>query len=254
MKHLSEEELIAQVYGEGDKAAVKRHLAVCAACAEAYSALQRDLAEIQSPEPPDRDANYGKEVWQLLAPSLPAYTARKWSWLRFGMGRRLVYAAAGALLVIGAFSLGRLWEMRKPPAEAKKQIAPPVKPQVVVVLLSDHLERSERLLVELKHADTDSTEIVSPLRDEAQSLLASNRVCLQDAAESGNPELQTALDHLDRLLTQLAGQQGGLNSAGIARLQKEMNASGLLFEVRVLRTRNPDQKSASKTRSIGGAI
>jgi hypothetical protein len=42
--------------------------------------------------------------------------------------------------------------------------------RVVVVVLSDHLDRSERLLVELKHADAENTALASPLRDEARSL------------------------------------------------------------------------------------
>ena len=74
--------------------------------------------------------------------------------------------------------------------------------------MSDHLERSERLLVELKHADAGSEEMVTPLRDEARSLLAANRVCRQKAEKDDDPALATALDHLDHLLAELANQPG----------------------------------------------
>jgi hypothetical protein len=120
--------------------------------------------------------------------------------------------------------------------------------------LSDHLDRSERLLVELKHADTGSEEMVSPLRDEARSLLAANRVCRQNAKKNDDPALAAALARLDHLLVELANQKGGLNAASLARLQDEMNSDSLLFEVRVLRSRIPDQQPVANNRRNGGTI
>jgi hypothetical protein len=124
----------------------------------------------------------------------------------------------------------------------------------VVVVLSDHLDRSERLLVELKHADAGSEETVSPLRDEARSLLAANRICRQNAAKIDDPELAAALDRLDQVLGELANHPGGLNPATITRLQDEMNADGLLFQVRVLRSRIPEQEAAKAAQSKEGEI
>ena len=40
----------------------------------------------------------------------------------------------------------------------------------------------------------------------------------------------------------------------VTRLQKEMNADGLLFEVRVLRSRIPPTEQARNTASEGGKI
>jgi hypothetical protein len=122
----------------------------------------------------------------------------------------------------------------------------------VVVVLDDHLDRSERFLVELKHADLESPAMASPIRDEARSLLAANKVCREKAAEKSDPELTTALDHLDRLLAEAANEPGGLNAGSIAKLQDEMNSDGLLFEVRVLRSRIASRKVAGN-RPIKGA-
>ncbi len=261
MNHLMAEELIDHFYSK-DKAgaAASQHLESCAACTQAYAALKSDLAELKGVEPPARDAAYGEMVWESLAPLLPAYEVRKQSWMRGGLWRGLSYAAACALLLVGGFFAGRLWEHRQAqisagvhPQQSEKPVAHPQE-HVVVVVLSDHLERSERLLVELKHADSDSTEMVSPMRDEARSLLAANRVCMKNASGTGDPALETALDHLNGLLNELANQPGGLNRAAITRLQDEMNSDGLLFEVRVLRSRIPDQQTAGKNRSNGGTI
>jgi len=124
----------------------------------------------------------------------------------------------------------------------------------VVVVLDDHLDRSERFLVELKHADMDSSAMDSPLRDEARSLLAANRVARKDAAQEDDPELTTALGHLDSLLAEAANEPGGLNAASIAKLQNEMNTDGVLFEVRVLRSRIAHRNGTGNIPAKGGTI
>lgn len=91
------------------------------------------------------------------------------------------------------------------------------------------------------------------MRDEARSLLAANRKCREEAEKTGDPDLTKALDRLEQLLTQLANQPGGLNAAAISKLQDEMNAEGLLFEVRVLRSRLPDRQASARTHLKGGA-
>jgi hypothetical protein len=264
MMHLSQEELIGQVYGEGAGIAA-RHLAGCAECSAACAALERDLAELraglkeaglQEMAPPERDEAYGNRVWESIAHSLPAFGSKRRSWPGWGVLRGLAYAAVCGILAGGAFFAGRMWERRRPPAAAAavNHSAPHAPQPIVVVVLGDHLDRSERLLVELKHADPGSSTMVSPLRDEARTLLAANRVCRKNAAEVDDPDLSTALDHLDRLLNELANQPGGLNARTIARLQDEMKSDSLLFEVRVLRSRLPGRQSGSGGRSKGGTI
>jgi len=261
MSHVTEEEMIAEVYGEGgNTAAVERHLAACGECAQAFAELKRDLADVNRMEAPARDEAYGQRVWASIAPLLPVYTRekRRWwaaGWSTSGWLKGLGYAAACALLVACAFYAGRVWEQRKQPAVARVEPKPPQARQpIVVVVLDDHLDRSERFLVQLKHADVDSAQMVSPLRDEARSLLAANRVCRKNLAQKDDPELATALDHLDNLLAEAANEPGGLNAESIARLQDEMNADGLLFEVRVLRSRIADRKAAGANPAKGGTI
>jgi hypothetical protein len=262
MMHLSEEDLIAHAYGEGEIAAVKRHLEKCAECSNAYAAIESDLADMKFAEPPAREADYGQRVWTSLAGSLPTYESAKWKWLRGGPWRALSFTAACALLLACTFVGGRLWERKHAQSNAKmsshkkeQQAARVAQPErVVVVVLSDHLDRSERLLVELKHADAESIEMASPLREEARSMLAANRICRQKARQQDDPRLATALDRLDHLLEELANQPGGLNAATLARLQTQANSDGLLFEVRVLRSRLPDQQTAAAGHTKGGTI
>jgi hypothetical protein len=256
MSHWTEEEQIEHYYEPSETSpAAREHLESCPQCAHRSAALEQDLAEFRETYTPFRDELYGEQVWQRLAPQLPQYNvAQKRRWGATAWWQVLSYAAVSALLLLGAFHAGRQWEKRQQPPNpvAKTAPAPAVKEHLVVVVLSDHLDRSERLLVELKHADGDSEQMASPIRDEARSLLAANRVLNRDAAETKDPALKTALNHLDRLLAQLADEPGGLNTGTIARLQHEMNAEGLLFEVRVLRSRISDEQSARPR--TGGTI
>jgi hypothetical protein len=246
MKHLDEEELVAHFYGDGDAEAAE-HLACCARCAEAFAALSADLLEVEALHPPSRDAAYGERVWASIAPAVSAYAAPRRKWLRLSLGRGLSYAAACALLIVAAFLAGRFFEQKQPHPPLAVNPAPPAKPRVVVVVLSDHLDRSERLLVELKHADVETS---APLRDEARTLLAANRICRNHAGN--DPELKATLERLDHLLDELAQQPQGLTPATLIRLQSEMNAEGLLFDVRVLRTQLPEPQTAN--RSHGGIL
>jgi len=269
MKHVSEEQLVEHFYGEGSDH-VGTHLASCDQCARALAELEDDLAELKSQPVPERDAAYGERVWLSIGTRLEAYPGRKKDWLQggwlkhrsfyTGLGRGLGYAVACSLLLSAAFFAGRVWEQQKkqvPIASVPMRVQPPVKPQqqrVVVVVLGDHLDRSERLLVELKHVDTDNEQMINPLRDEARTLLAANRTFRQKASEADDPELTTALRHLDGLLTKLANQPGGLNAQSIQKLQNEIESNRLLFEVRVLRARTPDRQIRGIVPTSGGTV
>lgn len=266
MKHLNDEELIEHYYdgrrrqhsfGEDrDAGDAAQHIASCAECGANYTALQADLSDLAGFDPPFRGPAYGQQVWESIARSFPERPERRQFWMRADLWRGLAYAAAATVLLAATFYAGRIWEHSRAPVPTAKTpaSAPAPKQQVVVVVMSDYLDRSERLLVELKHTDADDSDMLPPLHDEARKLLPANRICQREADRSDDPELERALNALDRLLTNLADQPGGLDLAAVMRLQKEMNADGLLFEVRVLRSRIPATEQARGTASKGGKI
>jgi hypothetical protein len=247
MNHLSEEQL-TELYYSRDSSEAADHLVACPECARTYEAFASDLADLTSPDPPLPDAGYGLRVWQAISGSLPAYAPPREPWYRQTLWLALCSAAACAVLIVAAFYAGRVWEHRQPQTQhaSTRSPAPAASPRLVVVLLSDHLDRSERFLVELKHASANDTELAVPLRDEARSLLVANRTCRREAQQAGDPELTRALDHLNQLLSELASEPGGLDAAALVRLKDEMNAEGLLFEVRVLRSRLPKRHRSQK--------
>ena len=139
------------------------------------------------------------------------------------------------LLVAVAFVAGRRWERKQAPQVAVA-VDPQARQRVVIVVLGDHLDRSERLLVQLNHAGAGDLSSL-PLRSEAQELLASNRLVRQSAVQAGDLNVEASLDRLERLLMELANQPGSLTEADLNRLRQEMNTDNLLFDIRVLRTR-----------------
>ena len=272
-EHLNIEELVAMYYREtapGDTRSARMHMEDCAECAAAFRSLENDLKSLGIVDAPERDENYGERMWQRVAEGLPSTerllsaerlpkTARpelrrKW---RLGLWTGLSYAAGCAALAAAAFYVGTVWEhqqhlKREAAREAQHKLHPQQKPRVVVVVLGDHLDRSERLLVELKHADADNQELVRPLREEAKGLLAANQVFQEDAERSGDEDLSQALDKLEGLLKEIANEPGGLNAASLERLQQQMTKEGLLFEVRVLRSKNPYRETSVRLVANGG--
>jgi hypothetical protein len=282
MNHFSEAELIELYYGESSpNEEWALHLAGCAQCSAAYAALAEDLArvsaEMDSVAVPERGDAYGESVWGALRPSLVAYERP-----RLGMFRlpRLAviwsFAAAVVVLAVVAFYSGRLWEQRRGPATIARGNGAASNAgqaqQVILLVLSDHLDRSERLLVELNHPEEAAVD--SALQTTARQLLDENRRYRLSTARSGapvdsssgtvqngqgitstvSPAVIVTLDDLDRLLAEIAGSRGGLSRAEIARVQKEMNTSGLLFEVRILRSRVRNRQPGVAVARQGGTI
>jgi hypothetical protein len=184
---------------------------------------------------------------------------QRFGWLKLHPFGGFATAAACLLIVVAAaFFAGRQWEHRNPQSPGVANNVPAGGDQgrerVVLVVLGDHLDRSERLLVELKHAEP-STEV--PMQAEARELLSANRLYRESVKQAGDPALTAALDHLERVLIEVSNEPAGLSQARLDELQREMNTDGLLFEVRVLRSRvqgDAEQKSKAAAATKGVSI
>jgi hypothetical protein len=242
MRHLTEEELIEHYfYEDANRIVVETHLRICGRCEQEYEEISNALA-VRAPEPPARAPGYGKRVWQSIqSPLLPYPSKPRHSY--FSMPR-LAFAGACLVFLAAAFIAGRVWE-RTHPRPSQAVLSQAGKERVVLFILDDHLDRSERLLVELNHAGSGEEAADLPLQAEARQLLPDNRLYRQSLADAGDPLLSAALDHLERVLLEVANSPGQLSSADIARLEKEMNTDGLLFQIRVLRARVSSQQPKS---------
>jgi len=253
MKHLSDEELYA--LSQSAEGGLASHLRGCEECRARYQefaavleAAGRDAAGTPRPA-----ADLSDRVWAAIHPSLPIYAPEARGRRGFGVfgawrPRSLAWAgafAAALALTVTAFWAGRLFEQRHRGTNLAQQAAPQPD-RVVLVVVREHLDRSERFLVELDHAGRLARVEGGPLAREASDLLEDNRLYRQTAVASQDPALAQLFDRLDRVLVEVAHESATLQGGDLNRMRDEMNLDGLLFELRVLRDRH--NKSEKETR------
>jgi len=108
--------------------------------------------------------------------------------------------------------------------------------------VAEHLERSERLLVEV--SNDEAGELVPERAAErawARDLLAANRLYRQSTEEGGRPRLAALLDELEPFLLELAHAPEEAPAGEMDDLRQRIEDRALLFKVRVVsrRLENP---------------
>jgi hypothetical protein len=244
MNHLTDEQLVEHYFAEdANRVVAETHLRICSRCEQVYEEISNALA-VRAPEPPAREPEYGKLLWQSIQAPLRPYQATK---SRYFSWPRLVLAGGCLLGFAAAFFFGTLWQhSRIHPSQAT--ISPRARNRVLLLILDDHLESSERLLVELNHAGVEPGDPDAALQAEARQLLPDNRLYRQAISANSDPIMSAALDHLERVLLEIANSPDKLNSADLERIEHEMNTDSLLFQIRVLRARvsRPEPKVDSR--------
>ncbi len=229
MNHLSEEELVLQYYDDSEPE-TRRHLAQCEECMAAFrkvEAFLRDLPEFEVPEP---GRGWTNDLWGRiepdLRPTLGAFT-RMGSW-----GRVLATAAGLILVVAAAFLAGRYWGSEHP---AERVSSPPPSERMLALVLQDHLDRSQILLVELAHYNENPAETVGELRKEARDLLSLNRIYRRAAENSGSDFIEQTLENLERTLLQVANVPPDLPEGDFRLLLTRLDTRDLLMSLQLVR-------------------
>ncbi|HEX8154739.1 MAG TPA: hypothetical protein VF698_16525 [Thermoanaerobaculia bacterium] len=243
MQHLTEEQLVEHYYHDDPSPAVaEQHLRDCAECRAQYAELRKILALVTNVEPADRGETYGGEVWSRLRWKLGRDRRRR-NW-------QTILAAAAVLILV--FLAGRYHRMQEEPAVPQvasaatrgvQDVAPsntntptPAAQQerLLLLVVGDHLDTSERMLLEVANADLDKgLDAGTVLR--AEELVASNRIYRQSAARGGDARVASILSDIEPILLELKNAgDNGLTKEQLAQLQKRIESKGLLFKVRVM--------------------
>jgi hypothetical protein len=249
MNHLTEEQLIEHYYAESAQSTrIEHHLRECIGCAESYASLRSELDAIAPIIAPAREA-LGERVWQSIRNFVPVYEQKRQGlWLRFGNLKGLSFATTCVLLIAVAFVAGIQWDHHQRPSQIQTAANNGSRQPIILVVLGDHLGRSERFLVALRHGDSgESTALV---KAEAQDLLSANRLYRESAINSGDRAFAAALDRLERVLVEVANEPDDASAARLAELQKELNTDGLLFEVRILRSHVQDEQEEQQPGAV----
>ena len=240
--HPTEDELILLFYGEsGHPAAIHAHLAECQSCRGEYEAIVQTLTLVAAPPTPERGDLYGLEVWQRIRPQLPARDP----WSRFLRVRwsTLTVGAAVAVFAIAAFIAGRYWpagELAPAPTQtADSRTGDDERARTVAII--DHLERSERVLLDLSNADGPD---VSGEQAWAADLVDANRLYREAAAQAGEATTASVLDDLERTLLDIVHAPSTLTPAELEDVRARLDAAALLFKVRVLSNELRERETA----------
>jgi hypothetical protein len=228
LSHPSEDDLILYYYGEGDCAAVQAHLAGCPPCRDALAALRADLGRVGEEPLPERGAGHGAQVWRALEPRLGLALRR--SPVRRPLTRFWAPAALAASLVV-AFFLGRHFPAAGPAAGS---IPEQGRDRIFLVMVGDHLERTEMVLLEVVNAEGPGAVDVRAARDSAESLVAANRLFRMNAAHAGEPGVASVLDEIERVLLEVAHAPARLDPEARAQIRRRLESGDILFKVRVL--------------------
>ena len=236
MTHLSEEALVALQMGDaGEASAAQDHLADCAECRGRRDEIAETLAAASTLSVPERGEGYGDEVWARLEPRLP----RRGFARAPRVGRVVAFVGMAAALV-GAFYLGRHTgtPVAPVPVAAGPQAPAVVRERILLVAVGEHLDRSQMVLIELANATAGSDGVdVSAERAAANELVGEGRLFRQAAAQTDEPGVTDVLDDLERVLVEVARGPEKLSGDALTRLQKRIEAQGLLFKVRVVGAR-----------------
>ncbi len=247
MNHMTEEELIA--YREGvavERPAIAEHLAACQECRAELERIEAVLAALDTLPVPDPGAEYGRRVWQQIAPRLPERPARWWqTWFE---PKRLTAMGAVAALLIAAFLFGRFTK----PDHSGDNVASKeqVRERVLVVAVGEHLGRTEMMLVELSNAEPidpaqKHVNIASEQR-RAEDLQEENRLYRQTALHDGDTGLATVLDELERVLLDVAHSPDQVTPAQLEKIRQKIEAGGILFKVRVVSKELQERQQATR--------
>ena len=232
MQHLTEEQLVAHYYRDDDApAAANEHLTSCAECAAEFDSITRVLALVKEAPVPERGDDYGEQVWTRLRWRLGAPSRRKqWQWL-----------AVAAVMAMGVCTGGVVWSGRHAPhgptlkPTLEHQVARSTQNQrVLVFVVSDHLEASERMLTDVSNANPNQTFDAEAQQQRAAELVASNRIYRQTALQQGDKRIASLLSDLEPILVELAHAGKTLSPDELASIQKRIESKGLLFKVRVM--------------------
>lgn len=242
-RHLTDEDLLLDFYNEGtpiERAQVQRHLEACAECREIDRQLRTVLQAVETTPLTEPPSDFERRMWERIEPLLPVGPPR-WRQVRFGPVRRTALylalgTAAGVVLLVAAFSAGRLWDRQDGAPAQTAEFAVDARGRAERVLraeVEDHFERSQRMLVDLVDANNAPGNFDSD-RARAADLVAAGRIYRRSAEEVGDTGVGILLEDLERVLVEVANSSPRDEARELARLRQRVDDQDLLFRLRVV--------------------
>lgn len=231
-----DEELILFFYGEHDAPEeLARELDADAELSRRYEALRRELSALDKLEGGEPRPGLEGRMWARVAPTLTR-PSRRYAF----PGGWLGWSALTTAVLVIAFA-GFLGGRTIGPAPTESAVAatltalpPAARERVLQAALADHLDSSQRLLLEVENGAPSLPSLVDK-RARAEDLLSANRLYRRAAERAGSPEqrrVAALLAQLESFLTQLADAP---ESFDLRKSKARIENGDLLFKVRITR-------------------
>jgi hypothetical protein len=217
MTHLSEEELLALYYEDEAAGAHNEHVWRCGECEARLRRLRDELNALREYPVPERGEQYGREVWARIAPAIERKRSFRIFW---------ILSPVLAAMLVAAFFAGS-WTEHK-----RSESVDHSRERVLLMAMSEHLERSQVVLTELLHANPATFDLATE-RDRARDLIDQNRLLRQTALHLGDRSHAALLDDLERVLLAMANSPAKGAADDTKMLQERVENDQLLWKVRV---------------------
>ena len=256
-RHLSDEDLLLDYYGEDEDARrpeIREHLAACAECRALDREIRGVLALVDSEPLPDAPVGFEKHMWARLEPQIAEATFKRPDEVRLpsspGYGApskpdarypafwrfefpRWALAASAAALAMASFWLGRVWD------HAPAQSVAVRTPQVVSERMlrnevEEHLERTQRVLLELANADDSAPVVLAGNRERAADLVAAGRLYRRSVEDIGDAETRDLLEAVERVLVEIANGPEVESSNDLSEVRARISDQDLIFRLRLM--------------------
>jgi hypothetical protein len=241
MKHFAEEELIAyQLHESSDETAISRHLESCTECADLSESIAETLRVFSADSVPRLDL---ERNWHQLRGNLSVLTPERrrfelfrwhWTWPAIGF-------ATAALVLLGVFGVHFHRSSETVPRNIAVNGHGPLTTEPTGVSVANHLDAAERLLTEVNNSPGPLDDAT---REQAHNLLLQNAIYVLNARNSGDLAEAAVLENFGRVLTTLDNEPPTPHSTW--RLRLEMNTSGLLLDIRILRQNDDHSQGAAQ--------
>ncbi len=232
MKTITEQDLVLHYYGEGsDGEAIAAALERSPELAAHYREIRLVLDAAATVEVEGPLAGYESRLWRQLEPQLDDASARRFFRPELLLDRRWALAAAALVLLVATFLAGRF---SAPPAAPEPMATP--SQRILLVTVTDHLQRTEQLFLELANAGDGPIDIHVE-RALADDLSGSNRLYNQAARRQGDLRTAALLDELQWMLIEIARSSDVLEAEELSELRQRLYDRDLLFKVQIVRSR-----------------
>ena len=246
-RHISDEDLLLDYYGEAtpeQRAEMRAHVETCAECQALDRELRAVLALVDSEPVPDAPPGFEREMWARLEPVVSGFSRtnevrlkadttkadRAWSF-EFP---RWALAASVAALAVGSFALGRVWDTPTTSPGVSTANVHELSERMLRSEVEEHLERSQRVFVELVNADDSAPVLLASDRERAADLVAAGRLYRRSVEEMGDADTRDLLEDVERVLVEIANGPEVESSNDLSEVRARITDQDLIFRLRVM--------------------